>query len=99
MNTMKKTISAALALIITLCAAAACGESADMPADTTVMQTDPAPETEAETTADHLSELPDDDQGGRTFTIVAQHTSERFNFPRKRANAPVNCTLLIIVFG
>ncbi len=89
MNTMKKTISAALALIITASAAAACGESADQAADTTVMQTDPAPETEAETTADHLSELPDDDQGGRTFTIVAQHTSERFNFPYEEKTGDV----------
>ncbi len=79
---LKAGLSFALAAIFALSAFAACGES---PSASSAPETDAgtaAAVTEAgpETTTDYFSVLPDDDQGGRTFTIVAHHTAERFNF-------------------
>ena len=79
---LRTALSAALAGLMTLSSLAACGEQADAAAEpaATAAPESAAAQTEQETTTDYLSTLPEADMGGRTFTIVAQHTAERFNF-------------------
>lgn len=87
---MKKIIALLLCAITLGGCLTSCGEAASGTETAAATETEASTETAAaETTTDYLASLPDDDQEGRSFTIVAQHTSERFNFPTEEATGDV----------
>ncbi|MCR5264627.1 MAG: extracellular solute-binding protein [Clostridiales bacterium] len=90
-NLFRSALSAALAGLMAVSSLAACGGQADTAEEPekTAAPESAAEQTEQETTTDYLSTLPETDMGGRKFTIVAQHTSERFNFPDEEKTGDV----------
>ena len=88
---MKKSISFLLASLLLITPIAACGESADSPAQNTPAQTadTAAAETAAEAAVtDVLDNLPDEDYGGRKFNILLREGFE-YEFVSEEENGDI----------
>ena len=90
---MKKTLAATLSLLMTLCFAAACGDSGTAPStggNAGAPTSDEAAQAVEETAAPVKYTLPDTNYGGREFNLLAGDEYDSFSFVEEETGEVLN---------